>query len=214
MRVVAAFVTSVALHAGIAALPAKYFPANTLDNSQTAVAPLQVRLHDRTPNTSGAETAPQHSAQTAELDAHADIAEPALGPARALDGEAAPPVAAFGIPLPRYYGPREVGERARPIEDIDLAPPVLQQFPGAGKVVLALYLNEEGTVDHVDLVSTELDSDIGDIIVAQFRKARFAPARIDGQPVRSKVKVEVMVKPPEIVRLRPTRATKDVGAGN
>lgn len=130
------------------------------------------------------------------------------------DGTPAP----LGIPLPHYYGPREVEVRARPVREIDLEPPEVRNFPGQGKLVLLLWINESGTVDRVDIDSSEVAEALRKIIVDQFRQAAFTPAQLDGKAVKSRMKIEVVVGPsapvPQVVPPPPPRSKPASAAEN
>jgi hypothetical protein len=182
-------------------------PAGTLDGARTVSRPLQALLVNRqqTPAADGS-VALAADAQT-QARAADTVSEPPeqLSAPTGTTADSPNPSRPLGMPLPYYYAPREVSERAKPIQGIDLQPPELDDFPGTGILILVLYIGKEGSVDYVDIVSSQLDPSIENAVVSQFRHAKFAPAKLDGQPVGSRMKIEVLVKPP-MVQVLPPRA--------
>lgn len=107
--------------------------------------------------------------------------------------------------MPYYYGPLEVDERASPTREIDLEPPELRGIPGQGKLILVLWINEAGTVDRVEIETSQVVSAMESILAERFHQTTFAPARLDGNPVKSRMKVEVIVRPPWVYVAPPHR---------
>jgi len=105
----------------------------------------------------------------------------------------------IGIPVPYYYPPAEVTQRPHVASPIDTS--VVDDEEGAGKAILVLYINEQGKVDKVETESTHLSERLNALVTQQFGSARFLPAAKDGQPVKSRLRIEVMIRP------RPPQAT-------
>lgn len=99
----------------------------------------------------------------------------------------------IGFPVPYYYPPSEVTQRPHVAGPIDTS--VVDDEEGSGKAILVLYINEQGKVDKVETESTHLSARLHDLVAQQFRSTRFLPAEKDGQPVKSRLRIEVMIRP-------------------
>lgn len=84
-----------------------------------------------------------------------------------------------------YFSLNELDERPFVIQDIPGDPPELQNFPQGGKLVLHLWINEDGKVINAEPVSSELPQAFIDSARSGFIKSRFAPGRIHGEAVRT-----------------------------
>lgn len=116
--------------------------------------------------------------------------------------------------MPYYYSPLEVSARASPTQEIDLEPPELRTIPGQGKLILVLWINEAGTVDRIEVETSQVTSAMESILAEQFRRATFAPAQLDGKPVKSRMRIEVVVRPPSAYVVPPPRSRpKPASAG-
>jgi TonB family protein len=100
-----------------------------------------------------------------------------------------------GIPVPRYYEPRELTQRATILREIDMFLGELKDEPGSGKAIIRLWINENGTVDQAETESSALSEVFEHAVLAQFAAARFRPAERDGLPVKSLMRVEVEILP-------------------
>lgn len=199
MRIATAVAASIALHAGLFAIPGREFEQSASRGDQP-VAPMTAVL------------LPAQASRAAEtVVLNTDVPdEPSPEPPDAGDeatadrsvaaNEIREEQPAFAIPLPHYYEPGEVSDRAQPRDDIVLDSPAITRFPGAGQAILVLYINEAGRVDRIEVPSTDIETQaVQNSIAEQFRSAQFSPARIGGQPVKSKMKIEVVIKPPIII---------------
>lgn len=191
MRLIDALAVSAAIHAGMLALPTGDLSLRPEDARPSRSEPLRAELR-RIP------AKPEKASETFQ-----SVPEPLPAPPEIAteseptkDGLADTVGSGFGIPLPYYYGPREVSERPKPVHEINLEPPELRGVPGHGKLVLKLWINEVGTVDRVEVETSQVADTMEKVITEQFRQATFAPAQIDGKAVKSRMKIEVVVKPP------------------
>ncbi len=206
MRLLHAFAASLAIHLGLLALPAGRL---TFDTPEAGTAgPLPLRAEFRRAPTGTERQSPAQSLPTRESppERNADREDPTP----ATDSAAQE----LGVPLPHYYEPREVTERATPARKIDLETPVLLGIPGQGKLILLLWINENGLVDRVDVESSELVDTMRSEIIEQFRRAQFIPARLNGQAVKSRKKIEVVVRPPMVYVVPPPPANPASAAEN
>lgn len=181
------------MHALLAALPAGYpphaaGPGDRAPRPDGAPVPLDVRLvpHPLTNPARGVPSELQSVIRSGGggAEERADAA-PMLAPSPRVPG----------IPVPRYLDPKELTRRARVLEDIEPSPDELEGRPGSGKIVLVLFISETGKVDRVELESSRLEEPFPSSLSRQFLAARFAPAERDGIPVKSRMRVEVVVRP-------------------
>lgn len=101
-----------------------------------------------------------------------------------------------GLPLQGYFDATEVTSRATVLSEIDFNLPELGQIGGSGKTMLMLYIDEAGLVDKVDIESTGgIDTELVNAVGRQFGKAVFQPASIDGVAVKSRMRVEMLLRP-------------------
>lgn len=112
----------------------------------------------------------------------------AAGPA-AASGEGAPRSL---LPAPHYYLTRE----------LDVRPGIMTrtepEFPEAaarrflsGRVVVRLYIGEDGEVEKVDVVAAEPPGYFEDAAVRAFLASRFSPGMKNGRPVKVQMTLEV-----------------------
>lgn len=205
MHIGRAIAASLAMHLGVATLPAgQLLPAGKQKEitwpATGGAAPVTVRLGPAALDTPALRDAPGNPAAPKAQAASAPQLESGANGngSRAGDGnvESLPATIGFGIPAPRYYGPREVTRRAQPIEDIAPAPPGLEAVATTGTLVLALWIGTGGDVERLEIESSVFDESIGEVIARQFRSIRFRPAEKDGVPVKSRMRIEVTVQPP------------------
>lgn len=182
MRLISALAASAAVHAGLFLIPAGELALNGVAEVAGVATPLQVRLAEKR-LVAAADEPPAPVAEEAPEPVEEKQPDPGTGQG-------------LGVPIPYYYSAKEVGERARPIGTIDLDAQPLPDLPDAGLLVLVLFINESGAVDKVDIESSSIASATESAIADQFRQARFTPAIRNGFPVKSRMKIEVAIRPP------------------
>lgn len=171
-RLGAAIVVSAALHLGV--IPSLAFGPGSPGPS---AEPLRVRL--------ALEIAPARPA--AERDSEA-AAAPGTGRTAASGAKEDFPVPAED----RYFTASELDHRPVPLM------PVEPRFPRdaagrIGRVVLNLFIDQDGRVDKVVLVSGDRPFD--ESAVWAFGQARFSPGVRNGVPVKSQMLIEVTYRP-------------------
>jgi len=174
MRLTAALAASAVLHAGMLVLPAGDLSPRGSGRAEVRNEPLRAELRRPLPATKPASESTTKAQLAPEQPAAPSPTAPEAAPEPGSDDRAA----GFGIPLPHYYGPREVSERA----------------------------------DRVETESSQVDNAIEKVIAEQFRRARFAPANLDGRSVKSRMKIEVVVRPP-VSYVVPPPPPRPVSAG-
>jgi len=117
-------------------------------------------------------------------------AKPASAAARARGSQGA---AAAGVPLPQpepyYYRTSELTERPAPLARVQ--PRFPDGAPETGRLKMRLYINENGTVDAIDITEAEPEGVFEQAAAEAFAAARFRPGHKDGNPVKSQISLEV-----------------------
>lgn len=90
-----------------------------------------------------------------------------------------------------YFTRAELTEKAQVIDDV--ANEIALDIPTteAQKLVLLLFINEEGGIDKVVLQQAHLPEEAAQIVQANFMRLRFSPGKIDGVAVKSQLSIEV-----------------------
>jgi hypothetical protein len=101
-----------------------------------------------------------------------------------------------GMPIDVYFEADKTSVRPAPLSEIDFDQPEFNLHSGNGKAVLVLYINESGRVDRVETEATGAISEaLLQAMAKQFGKALFIPAQIDGQAVKSRMRIEILLRP-------------------
>lgn len=118
----------------------------------------------------------------------------------------------IGIPVPYYYGPREVNERPRPIETIDLEGALARGPAHAGTLILVLWINENGRVDRVSVESSQLPESVRRLVIKRFGSVTFSPAQLDGKAVKSRMTIEIFVQTSSAYTIPPPGTPRSTSA--
>jgi periplasmic protein TonB len=109
---------------------------------------------------------------------------------------AALPSPASGVPrAPRYFHAHELDRRPQILSHVEPNFPALALVP-TGRVVLRLYLDEEGSVETVAAESADRTGAFEAAARDAFAAARFLPGIKGGVPVKAVVRVEVLFGSP------------------
>jgi TonB family protein len=93
------------------------------------------------------------------------------------------------LPKPYYHPASELTERPLPLAAIE--PSFPYGAPNTGRLKIWLYVNEQGSVDAVDIVEAEPPGEFEEATVQAFKDARFRPGYQNGTAVRSLLALEV-----------------------
>lgn len=104
------------------------------------------------------------------------------------------------LPKPHYYPASELTERPLPLAYIQPGFPV--GAPATGRVKIRLYINQEGSVDAVDVTEAEPPGEFEEATVQAFKEARFRPGYKNGAAVRSELALVVRFGEPFPVPVR------------
>lgn len=180
------------LHAAVLTpwMPARHATRAT----QASHGPMSLRLMPRTTLASAPNARP---AGTPNLSVAPVPQAPRKGFTEPVPEAAAPETPARllspGAFDPADYLPRsEVSSPPLPLDVIEVPPPPDSQG-GVGEVhvVLRLFIDESGEVRHIEAVGDRAPEAFEDAARAAFRRARFAPADLQGQVVKSRITVQI-----------------------
>jgi hypothetical protein len=101
----------------------------------------------------------------------------------------------FGAPAPVYFDAEQLTRQPEPLKDIDPDPPTVRERSGSGKAIMVLFINEAGQIDRVQVETSGLDDVLLAGVVEEFRGIRFQPAEINAVRVKSRMRIEVLVRP-------------------
>lgn len=90
-----------------------------------------------------------------------------------------------------YFRPSELEEPPQSADEINVAYPDEKGAIRSGSVVLEVLINENGQVDRVNVESSDLPGDYQLAASRSFQRAEFVPGRLNGHPVKSRLRVEV-----------------------
>lgn len=94
-----------------------------------------------------------------------------------------------------FYPTDQLSKRPQPVVAVDFDAPELGGIAQAGKIVLRLWIDENGAVADVKLDKTDLPETITAPVVAIFRRSQFLPGERGGKRVGSIMKIEVDIDP-------------------
>lgn len=185
IRLIIAFVVSLSLHLAAFALLVVYIPTSNVFTGGLAALPkaqLTVAIANlEKPNvlTSSPSTQDTKNAHEVTQNVRGGGAHPLL---HTLQRE-------------RYFLVSELDVIPISQRDIDLYPPELRNFKhGGGKIVLGLWIDENGRVAKVEPVSSDLPAIFAEMAARVFMQASFVPGRKNDLAVKSKVEA-VMIYP-------------------
>ncbi len=95
------------------------------------------------------------------------------------------------IPGPAYYTSDQLTKRTRAIAVQELDTPEMKAIIVAGKLILKLWIDNQGQVEDVVVESSELPEIFAAVAVKAFRQSRFAPGERNGQRVATVMRIEV-----------------------
>ncbi|HYN53844.1 MAG TPA: energy transducer TonB [Methylotenera sp.] len=97
----------------------------------------------------------------------------------------------LNFPEPKYYTITELDESPAILENINLNPPELVNYPQGGKLTVRLWIDIDGSVVKVELVKSELPEEFVKSALASFLETKFSPGLKANAAVRSVVKIVV-----------------------
>jgi len=170
-RLPAAFAASLAIHAGLAAgLVAA--GGSLLQVGALASEPQSLSATLRAVEPAAASTKPT-----------------AISPRSGKGSEHRAGLGAATLPKPYYHPAAELTERPLPLAAIEPSFPI-GALP-TGRLKIRLYIDEQGSVDAVDIVEAEPAGEFEEATVQAFKEARFRPGYKNGAAVKSELAIEV-----------------------
>ncbi|WP_175624684.1 MULTISPECIES: energy transducer TonB [Oxalobacteraceae] len=100
----------------------------------------------------------------------------------------------IALPKPYYFQPTELTEQ--PAVVVDISPDLDALFASglAQMAVLDLFINESGDIDDVLIENSSLSESAQQLIKDAFSKTKFNPGKVAGMPVKSQLKIEVVLE--------------------
>ena len=95
------------------------------------------------------------------------------------------------VPAPAYYTADKLTKRPRPVVQPKLDVPREIARAVTGRVIVKLWINELGSVDSVEVESSNLPTTISGMVAEAFQKVPFEPGEIDGRRVGTLMSIEV-----------------------
>ncbi len=175
--------------------------------------PLQVELRrEAPPEHAEALTTQQLSERLAERDA---VAPPGASTQQPVPFPGAPASEAqpilppmanaplqLPLPLDKYYTAHEVDVRAEQINEVNLVYPRLAyQMRVKGKVVLRIFINEQGGIDQIAIVRATPAGTFEEAALTATSALHFKPAIKNGRNVKSLKTIEVTFDPYESINI-------------
>ena len=188
-RLLGALMASCLLHAAVIALP--YFGTSATLSRATVLRPGPTRvLHVRLVLDTAAPpaVADGSAAGAGAADSQGRRPDEAPRPAaeRTLGNDLLP------IPAPAYYTTDQLTKRPQPTSQPRLLTAELGPSPPSGKVILKVWITELGNVASVEVEKSELPEAMAASAAAAFGKLRFVPGQLNGRPVGSMMRIEVV----------------------
>ena len=120
-------------------------------------------------------------APVSDREAHAITADIAMRPVQDTQ-----PLALPQVPDPTYYSARDLDAYPTPVVPLEL-----DRIAAAGRVALALLIDEQGAVNNVAFAGPAAPERLREELRAVLVATRFHPARKDGRAVRSRIVLSV-----------------------
>ncbi|MGQ0522215.1 MAG: energy transducer TonB [Betaproteobacteria bacterium] len=109
-------------------------------------------------------------------------------------------IVGFSAPQDKYFTLAEIDVRPHPINDVDLVYPVrAYAMRTRGKVLLTIFINEEGAVDNVKIIESTPSGVFEEAALTATLALKFAPGMRYGQRVKSQQTIEVVFDPYETI---------------
>lgn len=90
---------------------------------------------------------------------------------------------------PPFVAPELLSSKPFPLDDVRLEPP--EPMKQAGVLILRIYIRENGIVDKIEVIESQLPDIYGELAVRAFLRQRFSPGRIGNKAVSTFTEVEV-----------------------
>lgn len=101
-----------------------------------------------------------------------------------------------------YFAASRLTQRPYLIRSPMLETAEILSHPGSGRVVIELRISSHGTIDRVEILSTNAPRDFADHVARAFKVAIYQPGELFGRHVASKLQLEVRLLPPGVAGMR------------
>lgn len=179
---------SLCLHASLLFLESAELSRTEASNQQSSNPLLIVALAE-------AKAEAREIPETNSLDKASEEADATSGEKSATSQVSAELALITPIRQEPYFLLSELEEPPQILQDIDHNPANIEPYAQGGRVVLQLWIDEQGNVVDQKLVETMLPTVFVDSAMKSFAQAKFIAGIKDGRPVKSTVKVVVNYDP-------------------
>lgn len=94
-----------------------------------------------------------------------------------------------------YFTTKELTTKPYPLSEIEFGSTEADVTPAVGKLIICIWINELGDVTQTTLEHSELPEVVANAAIKAFEKTHFKPGELDGQPVATVMKIEVIYPP-------------------
>ena len=102
----------------------------------------------------------------------------------------------FSLPSEtHYFTTKELTTKPYPLSEIEFGSTEADAALAVGKLIISLWINELGDVTKTTLEHSELPEVVAKAAIKAFEKTHFKPGELDGQPVATVMKIEVIYPP-------------------
>lgn len=74
-------------------------------------------------------------------------------------------------------------------------PPILHDRPEAGRLVMEIWIDENGRVLHTEVIASDLPEVFAEATAAMLEDVRYVPAKKNGEDVRARIRIELNYAP-------------------
>lgn len=208
MRITTALGASLLLHLAVALVPSGRGSLATRPgdaHSAGGPAPLWVDLGPTTPapvllaksvplRNPSSPTSHRQSASAAALANNEDIPRKIAPQEESSATEASGSTSGWQDSL--YLPSSEITTPARIQSGYAGLPEELARDVASGRLIVLLFISEQGKVDKLLVEKSEIRTDVETVIVGQLWSLRFSPATRGNQPVKSRMRMEITLQPP------------------
>ncbi len=184
-RLIAALLASCLVHAAAVVLP--YLGSNSRESGQKSLRTLSATLTSMAktsasaPHRSAQDRNPQETARSANI-----APDTPQEPRPRRDG-----VDLLPVPAPLYYTTDQLTKHPQPLSEAALDTPEVTPIIASGKLILKLWISNQGEVVEVEVEKSELPEAFSRAAIRAFRQLRFAAGERHGLPVGSVMRIEV-----------------------
>lgn len=117
-----------------------------------------------------------------------------MAPVKKKEGDLQPMLPLLRPAAPYYFQPAELTIKPVVVEDTSTSLTLFVAGIETQFVILRLLINEAGSIDRVVIEESHFPAEVEQKIVDTFIKLKFSPGKIDEEPVKSQLRIEVTLQ--------------------